>query len=46
MCSGEGVCVCAVCVCVSDVFTKRNVCVCDGKLHAKQGIHEENVRLR
>ena len=50
MCSGEGVCVsvlCAVCVCqiLRENKTKeRNVCVCDGKLLAKQGIHEEIVR--
>ena len=35
-------------VCVSDIERNQtygeNVCVCDGKLHAKQGIHEEIVR--
>ena len=46
---GGGVCV--RCVCVSQVLREikpmeRNVCVCDGKLHAKQGIHEEIVRAR
>ena len=51
---GGGVCVlCAVCVCVcvcqilrENKPKERNVCVCDGKLHAKQGIHEEIVRAR
>ena len=48
---GRGsVCVC-VCVCVCQILREikpleRNVCVCDGKLHAKQGIHEEIVRAR
>ena len=48
---GRG-CVCAVCcVCVCQILREnkpkeRNVCVCDGKLHAKQGIHEEIVRAR
>jgi hypothetical protein len=51
---GGGVCVlCAVCVCVcvcqilrENKPKERNVCVCDGKLLAKQGIHEEIVRAR
>ena len=49
---GGGVCVmCAVCVCVCQILREnkpkeRNVCVCDGKLLAKQGIHEEIVRAR
>ena len=47
---GGGVCVLCVCVCVLDIVRKktkeRNVCVCDRKLHAKQGIHEEIVRAR
>ena len=51
---GRGVCVmCAVCVCVcvcqilrENKPKERNVCVCDGKLLAKQGIHEEIVRAR
>ena len=43
--------VCAVCVCVCQILREikpmeRNVCVCDGKLHAKQGFHEEIVRAR
>ena len=48
---GRG-CVCAVCcVCVFQILREnkpkeRNVCVCDGKLLAKQGIHEEIVRAR
>ena len=40
---------CAVCVCQilrENKPKERNVCVCDGKLHAKQGIHEEIVRAR
>ena len=53
-----GVCVCVlccvslcVCVCVCQILREnkpkeRNVCVCDGKLLAKQGIHEEIVRAR
>ena len=46
------VCVCCVlCVCVCQILREnkpkeRNVCVCDGKLLAKQGIHEEIVRAR
>ena len=45
------VCVCVLCVCVcqtlrEDKPKQRNVCVCDGKLHAKQGIHGEVVRAR
>ena len=56
MCSGECVCACVcvccaacVCVCVCQILREnkpkeRNVCVCDGKLHAKEGIHEEIVR--
>ena len=40
-----------VCVCVCQILREnkpkeRNMCVCDGKLHAKQGIHEEIVRVR
>ena len=40
-----------VCVCVCQILREnkpmeRNVCVCDGKLLAKQGIHEEIVRAR
>ena len=40
-----------VCVCVCQILREnkpkeRNVCVCDGKLHAKQGIHEEIVHVR
>ena len=52
MCSGEGVCVCCVlCVCVCQILSEnkpkeRNVCVCDGKLLAKQGIDEEIMRAR
>ena len=45
---GRG-CVCAVCVCQilrENKPKERNVCVCDGKLHAKQGIHEEIVCAR
>ena len=51
---GRG-CVCALCVCLcvcvcqilrENKPNERNVCVCDGKLHAKQGIHEEIVRAR
>ena len=48
---GRG-CVCDVCcVCVCQILREnkpkeRNVCVCDGKLLAKQGIHEEIVRVR
>ena len=49
LCARGRVCVCAVC-CVSvcqilreNKPKERNVCVCDGKLHAKQGIHEEIV---
>ena len=43
--------VCVVCVCVCQILREnkpkeRNVCVCDGKLLAKQGIHEEIVRAR
>ena len=53
-----GGCVCvsvvlrvSLCVCVCQILREnkpkeRNVCVCDGKLHAKQGIHEEIVRAR
>ena len=45
---GGGVCVmCVVCVCQilrENKPKERNVCVCDGKLHAKHGIHEEIVR--
>lgn len=47
---GGGVCVlCAMCVCQilrENKPKERNVCVCDGKLLAKQGIHEEIVRAR
>ena len=46
---GGGECVCAVCVCqvLREIKPmERNVCVCDGKLLAKQGIHEEIVRAR
>ena len=44
-------CVVCVCVCVCQILREnkpkeRNVCVCDGKLLAKQGIHEEIVRAR
>ncbi len=54
MCLGECVCVVlrvSLCVCVCQILREnkpkeRNVCVCDGKLHAKQGIHEEIVRAR
>jgi len=57
VCSGEGECVCGlcvcvcVCVCVSLILREikpmeRNVCVCDRKLHAKEGFHEEIVRAR
>ena len=40
--------VCAVCVWIlrENKPKERNVCVCDGKLLAKQGIHEEIVRAR
>ena len=43
--------VCCLCVCVCQILREnkpkeRNVCVCDGKLLAKQGIHEEIVRAR
>ena len=50
LCARGRVCVCcAVCVCVCQILREnkpkeRNVCVCDGKLHAKHGIHEEIVR--
>ncbi len=41
-------CVCVpVCVCQilrENTPKERNGCACDGKLHAKQGIHEEIVR--
>ena len=41
---------CVRSVCVSDIERNQtygeNVCVCDGKLLAKQGIHEEIVRAR
>ena len=43
-----GVCVC-VCVCQilrENKHMERNVCVCDRKLHAKHGFHEEIVRVR
>ena len=51
---GVCVCVCAcvcACVCVCQILREnkpmeRNVCVCDGKLHAKQGFHEEIARAR
>ena len=58
LCARGSVCVCvccaacvSVCVCVCQILREnkpkeRNVCVCDGKLHAKQGIHEEIVRAR
>ena len=41
----------SLCVCVCQILREnkpkeRNVCVCDGKLVAKQGIHEEIVRAR
>ena len=41
----------SVSVCVCQILREnkpkeRNVCVCDGKLLAKQGIHEEIVRAR
>ena len=48
---GRG-CVCVCCVlCVCQILREnkpkeRNVCVCDGKLLAKHGIHEEIVRAR
>ena len=43
--------VCCLCVCVCQILRESkpkeiNVCVCDGKLLAKQGIHEEIVRAR
>ena len=46
---GEGEFVCSVCVCARQILSENkpkeiNVCVRDGKLHAKQGIHEEIVR--
>ena len=48
------VCVCVVlrvCVCVRQILRENkpkegNVCVCDGKLLVKQGIHKEIVRAR
>ena len=47
---GGGVCdVCCVCVCQilrENKPKERNVCVSDGKILAKQGIHEEIVRAR
>ena len=52
LCARGSVCVCVVLrVCVCQILREnkpkeRNVCVCDGKLHAKQGIHEEIVRAR
>ena len=52
LCARGSVCVCCVlCVCVCQILRENkpkeiNVCVCDGKLHAKQGIHEEIVRAR
>ena len=54
LCARGSVCVCCVlcvCVCVCQILREnkpkeRNVCVCDGKLLAKQGIHEEIVRAR
>ena len=47
---GRG-CVCAVYVCVCQILREnkpkeRNVCVCDGKLLAKKGIHEDIVHAR
>ena len=48
LCARGRVCVC-VCVCQilrENKPKERNVCVCDGKLLAKQGIHEEIVRAR
>ena len=56
-CVLEGGCVCflslslSLCVCVCHILREnkpkeRNVCVCDGKLLAKEGIHEEIVRAR
>ena len=56
LCARGSVCVCvlccvclSLCVCVCQILREnkpkeRNVCVCDGKLHAKEGIHEEIVR--
>ena len=54
LCARGRVCVCVracACVCVCQILREnkpkeRNVCVCDGKLLAKQGIHEEIVRAR
>ena len=54
LCASGRLCVsavCCLCVCVCQILREnkpkeRNVCVCDGKLLAKQGIHEEIVRAR
>jgi len=57
LCAWRRVCVCCVCVCVcvcvrvcrilrENKPKERNVCVCDGKLHAKHGILEEIVCAR
>ena len=44
-------CYVCLCVCVCQILREnkpkeRNVCVRDGKLHAKHGIHEEIVHVR
>ena len=48
---GRGCVCCVLCVCVCQILREnkpkeRNMCVCDGKLLSKQGIHEEIVRAR
>ena len=44
LCARGRVCVCQILR--ENKPKKRNVCVCNGKLLAKQGIHEEIVRAR